>query len=51
MQIVRKEFKNLTVLIIAHKVECLEDTCDRVMKLSDNGELVIFDTPSVVLRK
>ena len=51
MQIVRKEFQNSTVLIIAHKVECLQDACDRVLKLSDNGELVMFDTPSVVLGK
>jgi ABC-type multidrug transport system fused ATPase/permease subunit len=40
----KKYFKNLTIIIIAHRIETILD-CDKIMKI-DNGVIVDFDTPN-----
>lgn len=46
---IHDEFKNCTVMTIAHRLNTILD-CDRIMLL-DNGEIVEFDKPKVLLEK
>jgi ATP-binding cassette subfamily C (CFTR/MRP) protein 1 len=45
---IRQQFKEVTVLTIAHRINTILDS-DRVMVL-DKGHLVEFDSPSVLLQ-
>ena len=48
-KIIRSEFKNHTIIMIAHRLDSLLDF-DRVAVLN-KGNLVEFDAPSVLLEK
>jgi ATP-binding cassette subfamily C (CFTR/MRP) protein 1 len=45
---IRKQFKNCTVLTIAHRVNTILDS-DRILVM-DKGQIVEFDTPQALLR-
>lgn len=46
---IRREFKNSTVITIAHRIETILD-CDRIMIL-DSGQMVEFDAPDRLVAK
>ena len=48
-RIIRSEFRNRTVIVIAHRIETILDF-DRIAVL-DNGSMVECDTPSVLLSR
>lgn len=47
-ELIRREFKDFTVLTIAHRINTIIDS-DRVLLLSD-GRMMEFDHPAVLLR-
>ena len=46
--LMQEEFKNCTVVIIAHRLKTVIDTCDRIMVLEE-GKLKEMDTPHNLL--
>lgn len=47
-KVVRQEFRDKTIIIIAHRLETLKD-CDKILVL-EKGTLVEFDTPENLLK-